>query len=131
MTAKTLRACLLLPGQPAVIVEDLDASLENLQAIVGGLVEVAHIGGPYVAIINEEGLLLGLDWNVEPNAGQPLAGPVILLRDGIDGELASLPLMFGAGTLAFLETRRLAPTPSSLDSFEERTGRPAISVTAF
>jgi hypothetical protein len=129
-TTKTVRAVTILPGQPACLVENFDASLEGLQAFVGGWIEIVHLGGRTVAVINEEGLLDGLPWNVELNPGQPLAGPVVLLREDDEGEFTSMSAALACVCALEIANHRLAPTPSSLDSYEEKTGQPAISVTA-
>lgn len=58
-------------------------SLREAQAMVGGLVEVVHLRRGWILLVNEEGLLRGLPYNLTASAvaGQPLVGPVALIRD--------------------------------------------------
>jgi hypothetical protein len=128
----TVRAVVILPGSSASVVEDFDTSLEAMQKFVGGYIETAHIGGNTVALLNEEGLLDGLPWNVWlKGCGSPFAGPVAILEDGVDGEFASLSEGKARFTVSLLNASRLMPTPPSLDACEAMTGRPAITITSF
>lgn len=59
--------------------KDIPNTLEALQAEVGGYIEVVHINALLVAVINEEGRLMGLKENI---CG--LIGTIVLC--GEDGE---------------------------------------------
>ena len=71
---------------------------------VGGWIEVVHpvrLGRPYCMVVNEEGLLRNLPMNIlgsylygTDTHGSPIAGDIVLLREGInsDGEYALLGL---------------------------------------
>jgi hypothetical protein len=77
------------PGQPGAV-RDIDGSLDAMQAVVGGMIEIVprsrlRLAPGLVAVCNEEGLLLGLPPN---RAG--LVGTFFLVRESADGELATL-----------------------------------------
>ena len=57
-------------------------SLETLQGIVGGLIEVVHLPGGRMLVVNEEGLILGLPANPRARglSGIHLVGPAVLLE---------------------------------------------------
>ncbi len=56
-------------------------SLEEAQAIVGGLIEIVIDDGEKQLIVNEEGLLLGLPFNETASGmtGRYIVGPALLL----------------------------------------------------
>jgi len=56
-------------------------SLEEAQAIVGGLIEIVIDDGEKQLIVNEEGLLLGLPFNETASrmTGRHIVGPALLL----------------------------------------------------
>ena len=61
-------------------------ALEALQAIVGGLIEVVAFRDGSAVIVNEEGLLLGMEYNpaasiiaMSKGRGMRLVGPVAFL----------------------------------------------------
>lgn len=62
-------------------ISDKRPTLDEAQAIVGGLIEIVIDDGERQLIVNEEGLLLGFDINLEASqiAGRFLAGPALLL----------------------------------------------------
>ena len=76
------------PGQPARVDPLFDNTLEAFQAAVGGWIETVTLEHGYVLIVNEEGRLRGLPYNVTVN-GLDLVGPVICCRAAGD-EFASL-----------------------------------------
>lgn len=60
---------------------------------VGGYIEIVrpkHLPRPYVMIVNEEGLLLRLPWNMAGSLlyGEGIAGNIVIMREGFteDGE---------------------------------------------
>ncbi len=62
---------------------DTDASLDAMQAGVGGYIEVVYtLPEDFVLVVNEEGLLKDLPVNLRAStlAGQPLVGDCLLLR---------------------------------------------------
>ena len=59
-----------------------DYSLRELQAIVGGFVELVRLDHEWMLVVNEEGLLLGNPLNTTASylAGQEIVGDVALVR---------------------------------------------------
>jgi hypothetical protein len=43
--------------------ETIDGGLESMQKLVGGYIEMVHLGGGISAVCNEEGIMLGLPQN--------------------------------------------------------------------
>lgn len=81
------------PGEPARMVE-IENTLEELQAQVGGYIEAVTFATDAAVICNEEGRLLGLPDNCTI-FGVGFVGTVLLV--GVDGEdFASLPGLPGA-----------------------------------
>lgn len=65
------------------IVEDYDVStLEKLQEAVGGYIEIVTIDREMCLVVNEEGLLMGLEQNVWASmiASTLIVGDVIYMR---------------------------------------------------
>lgn len=67
------------------IVEDINIeTIDRMQNWVGGYIELVPVQGKpdYVAIVNEEGLLLNLDYNENASsyAGIDLVGNVIICK---------------------------------------------------
>lgn len=59
-------AYIMKAGAPRVFVEPkngTDFSLEELQKIVGGYIEIVNLNEEYIMVVNEEGKLLGLPIN--------------------------------------------------------------------
>ena len=81
-----------------------EPAYKSIGEAVGGWIEVVHpvrLGRPYCMVVNEEGLLRNLPMNVlgsflygTDNHGSPIAGDIVLLREGInsDGEYDLLGL---------------------------------------
>ena len=65
------------------IFKDKKPSLEEAQAIVGGLVQIVIDDGNIQLLVNEEGLLKNLELNKQASlmAGQTLVGPAIILKE--------------------------------------------------
>ena len=60
-----------------------DFSLEELQSIVGGYIEIVHLDDDeFIMVVNEEGRLLGLPSNRDASsiAWQPIVGTALLCR---------------------------------------------------
>ena len=57
-----------------------DFSLHELQGVVGGYIEVVHLSGDDIMIVNEEGRLAGLSHNVKASviARDYIVGNVLL-----------------------------------------------------
>ena len=66
---------------------------ETVGALVGGCIEIVHPTGldrPYVMIVNDEGLILGLPLNITgsvlygtPQHGQPIVGNIVIMKQGM------------------------------------------------
>lgn len=58
-------------------------TLEELQGYVGGLIELIYPPDGKIGIVNEEGLLLGLDYNLRASlaTGYDLVGDVLICED--------------------------------------------------
>lgn len=77
---------LKLEGRTHEVIE-IENTLEALQKAVGGYIETVRLRvDNAVMIVNEEGLLLGLPYNVTASgfAGQPIVGTAIIV--GVNGE---------------------------------------------
>lgn len=57
-----------------------DFSLEELQAIVGGYIEIIYVKGNDIMVLNEEGKLIGLPINGKASrmAGEVIVGNVLV-----------------------------------------------------
>ena len=76
-----------------------EPAYKSIGEAVGGWIEVVRpvrLGRPYCMVVNEEGLLRNLPMNVLGSFlyGSPIAGDIVLLREGInsDGEYDLLGL---------------------------------------
>lgn len=78
---------LLLPASGEIRELEIDNTLEELQKVVGGYIETVDVTTDVVAIVNEEGRILGL----APNVHWPgIVGDAFLVS--VDGdEFASIP----------------------------------------
>lgn len=89
----TVLALLLRIGQ-APEIKMIDGSLDGLQQIVGGFIELITIEPGVVAVCNEDGRMLGLPTNriVARTDGRcfDLVGDVVLVGVDADGAIASL-----------------------------------------
>lgn len=78
---------LLLPASGKIRELEIDNTLEALQKVVGGYIETTAITTDVVAIVNEEGRILGL----APNVHLPgIVGDAFLVSVDED-EFASIP----------------------------------------
>ena len=77
-------------GSDPLVVE-IDNSLDEMKAIVGGWIEIVGLGGGLDLCCNEEGKLMGLPPNVALFGGQDVvAGDCFLLRHDDEGEAVSV-----------------------------------------
>lgn len=77
------------PGEPWELA-DVENTLEAMQAEVGGYIEAVPFTADACIVVNEEGLILGLPYNVN-FAGLRLYGTVLLV--GVAGdEFCDVPL---------------------------------------
>jgi hypothetical protein len=77
-------------GSDPLVVE-IDNSLDEMKAIVGGWIEIVSLGGGLDLCCNEEGKLMGLPPNVSLFGGQDIvAGDCFLLRHDDEGEAVSV-----------------------------------------
>jgi len=62
-------------------ISDKRPTLQEAQAIVGGLIEFAFDNGSMQVIVNEEGLLMNMPINIEAShlVGHPVVGPALVL----------------------------------------------------
>lgn len=58
-------------------------TLDEMQAFVGGLIEPVYLDDGLTILVNEEGLLNGMEMNVRASmlVGFPLVGPALLVND--------------------------------------------------
>jgi len=69
-------------------------TLEEMQALVGGYIEMVPMAGDKMLIINEEGKLQGLPYNIDATwqvadrllSGDYIAGPAVLVSEQELGE---------------------------------------------
>ncbi len=121
----TVRAVVALPGQPARVVEDFDASPASLAAFVGGTVEVMPLGGGSgaVLVVADEGLNGTFLWNRWMD-GEPVAGPMLILGADEKGEVVPLSTLMAARARGLLNISRIEPTLASEED-KERLEREA------
>ena len=79
---ETINAVIKLPGKNPQL-RTIPNTLEALQGLVGGYIETLPVASDLVVIVNEEGRLQGLPYNMV-FAGQSLVGPIVFV--GVDGE---------------------------------------------
>lgn len=82
-----------LPVDSDPLVVEVDPTLENLQALVGGgYIEVVPVGRDGLELVcDEEGKMKGLPWNVSIFGGQDVvAGDCFLTRHDREGEPVSV-----------------------------------------
>lgn len=77
-----MRVVYKMPTCPA-IVRDIPNTLEALQQAVGGKIEPLQMGTDDCILVNEEGKVRGLTYNMEL-CGETIMGPVLVV--GVDGE---------------------------------------------
>ena len=91
-----VKAIVIEAGNPEVkIIEQLDASLESMQAIVGGWLEAVPLTPNIILWINEEGKMMDLEPNfalTAPNgkALDIIVGNVVITGVDIAGNTSSL-----------------------------------------
>lgn len=59
-----------------------DYALDELQGFVGGLIEIVYLPDGLLMVVNEEGLILGLPFNINASilAGHPIVGNALVCR---------------------------------------------------
>lgn len=72
-----MRCVIKRPGQEPKVM-DIANRLEALQAMVGGYIETVPFGD-HLAIVNEEGRIMGLPVNFVLN-GEPICGTAVILE---------------------------------------------------
>lgn len=104
MTA--LRVIVKHPGR-APQVAMIDGALNSLQHVVGGFIEVMHIGGGMDLVFNEEGLLLGLKRNAQIFGGAGTAEIVgSMFFVGVDVSVGAFRSLTDAQTVLLLSRWR-------------------------
>ena len=80
-----------IPVDSDPLVVEINNSLDEMKAIVGGWIEIVGLGGGLDLCCNEEGQLMGLPLNVALFGGQDVvAGDCFLLRHDDEGEAVSV-----------------------------------------
>lgn len=79
---ETINAVIKLPGK-APQLRTIPNTLEALQGLVGGYIETLPVAYDLVAVVNEEGRLQDLAYNMDI-AGQSVVGTIVFV--GVDGE---------------------------------------------
>ena len=78
-----MKAIIKRPYEPVGRLRRIGNSLEQLQAAVGGYIEVVRIAEDAAIICNEEGVLMRLPYNCNV-CGCDLVGTILVV--GVDGE---------------------------------------------
>ena len=94
MKKNEIRVIVKKPQDRTGAVRTIPNTLEALQKLVGGMIEVVGMGD-FLIICNEEGRLLGFSENIWPDGLLvPIVGPIVVVgRDG--EEFTDCPLTFG------------------------------------
>jgi len=87
---------LFIPVTEAMKIVEIDESnaLKPLQEYVGGLIEPVRITSDATGWANEEGLLIGLEYNSRASniTTQHIVGPLVVTGENMQtGDLASIP----------------------------------------
>lgn len=99
-----MKGIVITTKQEMRVQEFSEPAYKSIGETVGGWIEIVHpmrLGRPYCMVVNEEGLLRNLPMNAfgsflygTDTHGSPIAGDIVLLKEGInsDGELDLLGL---------------------------------------
>lgn len=99
-----MKGIVITTKQEMRVQEFSEPAYKSIGEAVGGWIEIVHpmrLGRPYCMVVNEEGLLRNLPMNAfgsflygTDTHGSPIAGDIVLLKEGInsDGELDLLGL---------------------------------------
>lgn len=78
------------------VLEFSEPAYKSIGKAVDGWIEIVHpvrLGRPYCMVVNEEGLLRNLPMNIfgsylygTDNHGSPIAGDIVLLKEGINSD---------------------------------------------
>lgn len=91
-----IKAIIKRPDERFGHVRNINASLENLQEIVNGYIEVVPLFDNVVAICDEEGKLKGRDLNIRFGMFVRLVGTIIICGRDKDGNFTDVPIDFKA-----------------------------------
>lgn len=80
-----IKVLIYTPGEPTVMLKEIDNELATFQKIVGGYIECVKIGPDLYLICNEEGKIRGLDPNIFVN-GDIIAGTCIIAADDVEND---------------------------------------------
>ena len=87
-----IKAIIKRPDEEYGHMTHISDTLENLQKTVEGHIEILPLGRGVIAVLNEQGKILGLDLNMKV-PGDILVGTIVLC--GTSGEdLADIPISF-------------------------------------
>ena len=87
-----IKAIIKRPDEEYGHMTHISDTLENLQKTVEGHIEILPLGRGVIAVLNEQGKILGLDPNMKV-PGDILVGTIVLC--GTSGEdLADIPISF-------------------------------------
>lgn len=101
---------LVYPVKGAPYTHEIEPTLENMQELVGGHIQMVSLGAmtglpqfnPYLLVCNEEGKLLGLPAN-RVVGFDIIAGHFFIIKEDEQGELVSLSSSEVAEITSFLE----------------------------
>ena len=82
-----IRVIIANPGKKPVVTE-IENTLTAMQAVVGGYIDCLR-AGDLDLWVNDEGLLMGLPFNVMVN-GTPLVGPILVAASNREGDTIGL-----------------------------------------
>lgn len=82
----------VIPTHGAPFMKVLPNTLEAFQEEVGGYIEVVPLGTSALMVLNEEGKLLGLDYNCD-YFGDELCGNIVIVGEGGE-DFADCPQIF-------------------------------------
>lgn len=117
-------------ARPVEIPDGADTYAELVKLIGGYICDCPFYTTPGVtAWCHDEALLEGLPWNRRLGPRILIAGPIVVTGIDAAGETTGLTPEAAEEARGFLDSvPRLAPTPSSVEELEERTGVPAVQI---
>jgi hypothetical protein len=127
---KTMDVMIARPVEAAEMIT-IPNTYEAVRDTIGGIITTVNIGVEgTVAYVHDEGLLIGLPWNRRLGEKFFVAGPILVVGSGSEGEDKSLNKLQQAEAKYFLDhvAQFMIPNPSSIEELEEMTGEKAFRV---